>query len=68
MGYYPYRMFCRDCKEKWNTAFISVWPMQMGRNQCPNPKCLSHNTVKIADSWPNTGGDVLEWEDDKTNS
>lgn len=64
MGYYPYRMICRDCKTAWNTVFISVYPMQMGRNQCPNKACLSHNTVKVADSWEWKGGqEPLRWED-----
>lgn len=64
MGFYQMRYRCNKCKEEWNTAFISVTPMQMARTQCPNPSCLSNDTTKIADRWKLEGEKLLEWEDD----
>lgn len=61
MGFYKMRYRCNDCGEKWNTAFVSVSPMQSARTVCPNTNCLSRNTTKIADDWAMDGKELLEW-------
>ena len=48
MGYFRYRLKCKDCGEEWNTFFCSV-DMSQGAQNCP--KCGCKETENLRDDW-----------------